>query len=166
MYEPEYNADMIQRDDMEYRQSTLGITFNGAGKFLLVNKQAYKDNEWSFPGGGIDGDETPEEALMRELEEELMVNKFEIIAKSANHKLYDWPDDVVQASIIKRGKYFRGQELTQFIVKFTGEPSEVTAGDGIRAVKWVNRDELKAYLIFPNQWKDVEAVIEEFGNLL
>ncbi|MEK7176711.1 MAG: NUDIX domain-containing protein [Patescibacteria group bacterium] len=40
----------------------------------------YPDN-WSFWGGGIEGDETPEQALIREVQEELnwKLNKFEFL---------------------------------------------------------------------------------------
>lgn len=36
----------------------------------LTNPRAFKDT-WSFPGGGLDEDETPEEAIVREFREEV-----------------------------------------------------------------------------------------------
>lgn len=56
---------MMNRVSLPYRKSTLGIVTNDEGKFLLVSKTPYQDNQWSFPGGGVDGEETPEEALKR-----------------------------------------------------------------------------------------------------
>ncbi len=44
----------------------------------------------------------------------------------------------------------------------TGEVNEVKAGDGIRTIKWVTREELKDHLLFPNQLDNAEKVIQEF----
>lgn len=154
---------MINRDKMPYRQSTLAIITNKDGIFLIVNKQAYEpDKWWSFPGGGVDGTETPEEAVKRELVEELESDKFEIVGKSNNQYQYEWPDRVIEKTFKEKGKYFRGTQLTQFWVKFTGDKDEVKAGDGIRSVKWVTREELKDHLLFPNQMENTEKMIQEF----
>lgn len=153
----------MKRDEMPYRQSTLGIVVSGSGKFLVVNKTVYQDNQWSFPGGGIDEGESPEQALKRELVEELNSNKFEVIGQSQNPYVYEWPDPVIEATHQKKGKYFRGTHLTQFWVKFTGSPDEVRAGDGIKTIKWITQDELKTHLVFPNQLENTKKVIQEFS---
>lgn len=156
---------MINRDNFPYRQSTLAIVTNQNGKFLIVNKQAYEpDKYWSFPGGGVDEGETPAVAVTRELNEELESKKFEIIGKSNHICQYEWPDDVIESILQKKGQCFRGTHLTQFWVRFTGNEDEVRAGDGIRKVKWVTREELKDYLLFPNQMENTEKVIQEFKD--
>lgn len=156
---------MIDKNKLPYRQSTLAIVTDQSGKFLIVNKQAYEPNKyWSFPGGGVDGGETPEEAVTRELIEELESDKFEVVGKSNHTYQYEWPDEVIERTFKEKGKYFRGTRLTQFWVKFIGNQDEVKAGDGIRTVKWVSREELKDHLLFPNQMENTEKMIQEFSK--
>ncbi len=153
---------MFVRDDLPYRQSTLAFVTNREGKFLVVNKLAYQEGQWAFPGGGVDEGETPRIAVERELEEELLSDKFEVVAQSKHSGQYEWPDDVVEDIGRKKGQYFRGTRLTQFWVKFGGDDDDIKPGDGIRQVKWVTREELKTHLVFPNQWENAEKVIGEF----
>ena len=42
---------------------------NPEGKILAVTRKT-DHNDWGLPGGKIDGDETPEEAIVREVKEE------------------------------------------------------------------------------------------------
>ena len=53
-------------------------------------------NAWQFPQGGIDKDETPREALLRELWEEIGTSEIEIIAEYPNWLSYDFPTNVAQ----------------------------------------------------------------------
>jgi len=49
---------------------------DGDGRVLLARRPAGKDHAglWEFPGGKLDTGETPEEALVRELREELAID--------------------------------------------------------------------------------------------
>jgi len=152
---------MFKRKDLPYRQSSLGYVIDRKNHFLIVNKNSYKNNEWSFPGGGIEGDETPRQAILRELEEELCGGNFEIISESKNLYRYEWPDDVVEREAKKRGIYLRGEELYQFLVLFDGDKKELRASEEIRKIKWVLRNELKYHLIFTNQYENAEKVLNE-----
>lgn len=50
---------------------------------MLVQLKDWKENWWKFPQGGVDEGETEEEAIKRELFEELNITSFKIIRKTA-----------------------------------------------------------------------------------
>ena len=150
----------IDKEKMRYRKKASGIIFNPNNSILLVQLHVYNDNEWNVPGGGIETGETAETAIMRELEEELGTNKFEIVERSSIVNRYEFPDELIE-KIIAEGKNFRGQEQTQFVLRFKGEDSEIKLQeDEIRKHKWVPLKELKLHLIFPNQLENIIKVIE------
>jgi len=69
-------------------------------------------NAWQFPQGGIDEDETPKEALFRELKEEIGTSDIEIIAEYPNWLSYDFPDNVA-----KKMYPYDGQMQKYFLVR-------------------------------------------------
>lgn len=159
----EYNRNMIDRNQLTYRKSTLALITNREGKVLIVSNKEYKENEWNVPGGGIEEGETPEETIIRELGEELGSNNFEIVKISEQTYLYEWPDEVVEKRLKEKGKTYRGQEKIQFLIKFTGSEEEIKIDPKeIREIKWVRPNELQLYLIFPNQYEKTKKLLEEF----
>ncbi|MEK6807677.1 MAG: NUDIX domain-containing protein [Nanoarchaeota archaeon] len=62
------------------------VLINPAGRILLQlrSKKAKEGGKWSFFGGRVDDGETPKQAIMREIKEELNydVDCFEILDKS------------------------------------------------------------------------------------
>ena len=67
---------------------------------------------WQFPQGGIDKGEEVEEALFRELEEEIGTNKVKIIAEYPEWISYDFPD-----KIAKKMKPYKGQTQRYYLLK-------------------------------------------------
>lgn len=55
------------------REVSVAIFYNKENKILLQNREGISKwgEEWAFFGGGIEENETPEQALIREIEEEL-----------------------------------------------------------------------------------------------
>lgn len=154
----------MNREELTYRQSTSAVILDKRGRILLVQKNSYNNNEWSIPGGGIEEGESPERTIIRELKEELGSDKFEILKTSSQKDRYEWPDDLINEKIAQNKAVFRGQEITQFLVKFLGEDGDLKPEtEEIRAIKWVYPKELAAYLIFPNQMQKMEVLLREFG---
>jgi len=80
-------------------------------EFFIAHRSDIK-NAWQFPQGGIDEGETPEEALYRELKEEIGCNDIEIIAEFPEWITYDFPN------VISKKMYpYRGQTQKYFLVR-------------------------------------------------
>lgn len=67
---------------------------------------------WQFPQGGIDEGEEVEEALFRELEEEIGTHKAEIVGKYPEWISYDFPD-----KIARKMKPYKGQKQKYYLLK-------------------------------------------------
>ena len=67
---------------------------------------------WQFPQGGIDDGEAIQEALFRELKEEIGTDEVEVIAEFPEWISYDFPPKIAQSM-----KPFIGQKQRYFLVK-------------------------------------------------
>lgn len=155
---------VIKREELTYRQSTSAVILNKLGQILIVQKSSYKDNEWDIPGGGIEENENLEVAIIRELKEELGCNKFEMIKTSELTDRYEWPEEVINKKIAENKPVYRGQERTQFLVKFSGEDFDLKPqAEEVREIKWVFPNELTTYFVFPHQMEKMGDLLKEFG---
>jgi putative (di)nucleoside polyphosphate hydrolase len=84
----------------------------------MAAERADLPGSWQFPQGGVDAGETEEEAVLREMREELGLNadEFEIVAKLPQTVKYDFPPEIAQ--IKPHLAKFAGQEQTIFILRF------------------------------------------------
>ncbi len=122
---------------------------------------------WQMPQGGIDAGETPEDAALRELEEETGVSpdNVDIIAKSREELFYDLPDELLGK--IWGGKW-RGQRQWWFLMRFTGVDDDVditTQHAEFSAWKWAQPSQIPE-MIVPFKRKLYQNIIDEFSNLI
>ena len=107
--------------ELPYR-SCVGITlFNQDKKVLVAERLDYPGN-WQMPQGGIDSGETPAQAAMRELKEEIGTNHAEIMERTIGWLFYDLPEHLKGERL--KGKY-RGQKQIWFAMLFKGNDSEI-----------------------------------------
>lgn len=78
---------------------------------FIASRNDVKD-AWQFPQGGIDEDESPEQALHRELKEEIGTDNIEIIAEHPDWISYDFP-----ATVASRMYPFDGQIQKYYLVR-------------------------------------------------
>lgn len=96
-----------------YRPNVAAIVLSSSYPFLcdvFIGRRSDIKDAWQFPQGGIDKGETPKQALLRELKEEIGTNEVEILAQYPQWLSYDFPNS------IKRGKY-DGQIQKYFLVR-------------------------------------------------
>jgi putative (di)nucleoside polyphosphate hydrolase len=77
---------------------------------------------WQMPQGGIDPGETPQQAALRELREEVGTAKAVIVAEAGRWLHYDLPSEI--AGGMWGGKY-RGQRQRWFAMRFLGEDRDI-----------------------------------------
>lgn len=141
-----------------YRRNVACI-FESNGKVLLGRRTDCK--AWQFPQGGVDEahDHTEEQALYREMHEELGTRDFEVVTKHPQRLKYDFPPTVKP-----RGN-FVGQEQRWFLARFTafGDERVPEAGDlEFEAFEWVSPAEaLERVVHFKREI--YLRVLEDFG---
>lgn len=121
------------------------ILKNPKGKYLVAHKSNAPDDDWYFPGGGIKKGESVEDALFREVYEELGLNKQNIkqnIISDISHK-YDWGEE------LRISTGFVGQEQKIAICDTEDCPVDLTITNELDNIKWVKFDEL--FFIIPHE---------------
>jgi putative (di)nucleoside polyphosphate hydrolase len=119
---------------------------------------------WQMPQGGVDPGETPRQAAMRELEEEIGTAKADILAESRVWLTYDLPVEL--AGGIWGGRY-RGQRQKWFVMRFTGSDGDInlaTEHPEFDAWQWVAPDRLPD-LIVPFKRQLYIDILAEFRAL-
>ncbi|PIP57447.1 hypothetical protein COX03_03080 [Candidatus Woesebacteria bacterium CG22_combo_CG10-13_8_21_14_all_39_10] len=151
-----------------YRRNVSCILFKG-NNYLLVQLADWEDNWWKFPQGGIKENETEEDAIRRELFEELNISNLKVIAKSKYTNLYDWPEEIVK----KRGFKWRGQDQVFYLVEYLGDEPDIKISDPheVRKFQWVTKIELFNLIsqkdkIFSGYKSVIKKIFKEYAKIL
>lgn len=147
-----------------HRKGISALIVNAKKEFLLVNLISFEEKYYAIPGGGVEKDETLEEAAYREIKEELGINPtaLEKVGVSDKPLLFTFKVPKVNSE----GREYVGSERHFFAFRFIGSDNEIhLAENEVRAYKWVPFSELGAYLLFDNQLGDTTEKIKEiFGD--
>lgn len=101
-----------------------GILLVNSDDKIFVGERLDRPDAWQMPQGGIDEGETPEQAAVRELEEEIGVSPVDvkILSHTKNWVLYDLPDHL-------KGKMwggrFAGQKQIWFKMRLLADDSAI-----------------------------------------
>ena len=110
--------------DREGYRPNVGIIVCNAQNQVFWGKRV-NQHAWQFPQGGINAGETPEQAMFRELEEEvgLQAGHVRILGRTREWLRYDVPPHWTRRD--NRGLY-RGQKQIWFLLRLTGRDCDVS----------------------------------------
>jgi len=147
----------------EYRPNVAAIVLSQdypeKCEFMIARRKGMRRG-WQFPQGGIDPDESPEQALRRELREEIGTDAVEIIAEYPEWISYDFP----KMSRNPRRYPFKGQRQKYFLVRLKEEATidlEAFELPEFEEYRFVNMEELFRRITFFKR-KVYRQVIDHF----
>ena len=111
---------MLDRDG--YRPNVAIVIANAKG--LVFWGKRVREHSWQFPQGGINAGETPEQAMYRELREEvgLQPGHVKILGRTREWLRYEVPNHWIRREW--RGSY-RGQKQIWYLLRLVGRDSDV-----------------------------------------
>jgi putative (di)nucleoside polyphosphate hydrolase len=141
------------------------MLLNADGLVLVARRAGLNDRHWQMPQGGIDEGESPRQAALRELEEEIGTNRAEILAEAPGWIDYDLPAEVARQAW---GGAYRGQTHKWFVLRFTGRDRDIdlaTDHQEFDAWKWVAMETLPM-LVVPFKRAAYALVVASFRHLV
>jgi len=164
---------MPRFEDLPYRPCVGVMVLNSAGLVFIGRRSEGPEHidethVWQMPQGGIDRDEDPWLAALRELYEETSIRSVERLGEVDGWLSYDIPRNIVGQAW---GGRYRGQTQKWFALRFTGDDSEINisspGGGGHEpefiAWKWEAMGCLPG-LVVPFKRPTYERVVWEFSK--
>jgi putative (di)nucleoside polyphosphate hydrolase len=122
-----------------FRASVGGMIVNGSGQVLILKRADVAGEAWQMPQGGIRRGEALQDALQRELQEEIGIlpEHYRIAASCTEWLAYELPE------AYRNEKVGRGQVQKWFLCPFVGDTG-VIKPDGVEflSYEWVEQSKL------------------------
>lgn len=120
------------------RLGVVGVFVNSQGKLLLCQR-AKEKGAWQFPQGGVDEGENLNQAIVREMKEELGTERFAVNFEGTETTEYFFPKDLA-SSIVKK---FDGQIHHWFRLSFEGNAKPILSNSDheFNDYQWINPEE-------------------------
>jgi len=154
----------LSHEDLPYRPC-VGIMLVNRDGLVFVGRRIDQTIEgWKMPQGGIDDDETPLQAALREMKEEIGTDKADYLAEMDEWLTYDLPQHLLGVAL--HGRY-RGQRQKWIALRFTGEDGDInirTAEPEFGSWKWLALEALPR-LIVPFKRDTYDKVISAFRSV-
>jgi len=148
-----------------YRKCVGIMILNNKKEILVARRIDHPSGFWQMPQGGIDKNENPEEAVWREMIEEIGTDKAKLIKVSNQWINYDIPLKTLQT--LPWGNKYIGQTQKWFAFQFEGKDNEInveTAKPEFSEWKWTNMNFVINEIV-PFKREVYSKILEEFKDL-
>jgi putative (di)nucleoside polyphosphate hydrolase len=159
----------IDPASLPYRPNVGAALFDAAGRIFVARRADLPNAEgapggWQLPQGGIDPDEDPRSAVLRELAEEIGTDKAEIIGEHPEWLTYDLPPALLGRAL---GGRYRGQRQRWFALRYLGTDADIRLDldphPEFDAWRWAELAELPT-LAAPFKRRIYEALVASFAR--
>ncbi|MDA0617475.1 MAG: NUDIX domain-containing protein [Proteobacteria bacterium] len=105
---------LINKKQEHLYRPNVGCVLIKGDRIFVAKRLGYTADAWQMPQGGVDGNEQFEEALLRELNEEIGTDNIDILQKSSYFRYYKVPSKV---SMQAWGGRYIGQKQQWFLAR-------------------------------------------------
>lgn len=150
-------------DDSRYRPCVGMMVLNHEGHvFVGTRLDQHSSPAWQMPQGGIDEGESPLDAALRELKEEIGTDKVTVLADAGKWLSYDLPNPLQKKTW---GGQYLGQRQMWFLMRFMGRDCDIniqTYQPEFRSWQWAPHGRL-VDLVIPFKRPLYQDVIAAFA---
>jgi putative (di)nucleoside polyphosphate hydrolase len=149
--------------DSRYR-SAVGIMLLNARNAVFIGQRIGLPDAWQMPQGGIEPDEEPSAAALRELREEIGTDNVEVLTESKGWLRYELPADLKGRAW---GGRWHGQQQKWFAMRFGGADADIniaTEHPEFSAWRWAPTDALPGLIVSFKRQLYLD-VMQEFQGL-
>ncbi len=149
----------------KYRRCVGMMILNSDNNILVGRRIDHPSGYWQMPQGGIDENENPEEAVWREMMEEIGTNKAKLITSSSQWINYDIPKETLET--LPWGKKYVGQTQKWFLFRFLGNDSDInveTNNPEFSEWKWARLNSIVDNIV-PFKRKVYSLILNEFKEI-
>ena len=136
---------------------------SGSNKPITAGNYWFERPNWEH--GGIDDNENPEEAVWREMMEEIGTNNADLFKISNQWVKYNIPQETLDK--LPWGKIFVGQKQKWFIFKFSGQENDInveTENPEFSEWKWMGSNDLIDNAV-PFKRIVYKTILDEFSDI-
>ena len=149
----------------KYRRCVGMMILNSDNNILVGRRIDHPSGYWQMPQGGIDENENPQEAVWREMMEEIGTNKAKLITSSSQWINYDIPKETL--ATLPWGKNYVGQTQKWFLFRFLGNDSDInveTNNPEFSEWKWARLNSIVDNIV-PFKRKVYSLILNEFKEI-